>query len=190
MSNSTVYVLVSTCPYERVAQFGYDLREFAGICKPTWFSWHEAYDEGDPDLADEECDHEDDPNWVKFAVNFQEKADANAYRAWVKDGTLPLSRSRTHTPNVAVAEGLGNRVWTLQIEGDDPRDPDAITHYATEDGALEARREFLAEWLAESFEAADDPRDPTELSDDELLAVWADLEGERRLEIRSSHVNP
>lgn len=188
MSNLTVYVLVSTCPYERIAQFGYDLREFARICKPTRFSWNEASDEGDPDLADDEYDHEDDPNWVKFAVHFQEEDVADAYRAWVKNGTLPQLHSRTRAPDVAVAEGVGDRVWTLQIEGDDPRDPDAITHYATEEGALEARREFLAEWLAESFEAADDPRDPTELSDDELLAAWADLEGERRVEIRCSLV--
>ena len=76
----------------------------------------------------------------------------------------------------------------LQIGSDDPREPDAITHYATEKGALEARREFLVEWLAQSYEAIDDPRDAAELNDDELPAEWEAFESERCIEIRNTHI--
>ncbi|MCJ2090916.1 hypothetical protein MKK67_00100 [Methylobacterium sp. J-072] len=76
----------------------------------------------------------------------------------------------------------------MQIGSDDPREPDAITHYATQEGALDARREILVEWLTESFEAIDDPRDAAELDDDELLAEWKAFEGERCIEIRNPHI--
>lgn len=100
MIDTTVHVLVSTCPYERIAEFGYKLRRFAEMHPNTGFSWSEVDDEeypeareaDDPDLEEHEDDlasYRGDPNWVLFAVRFRDEADADAYRAWVEDGTLP-----------------------------------------------------------------------------------------------------
>jgi hypothetical protein len=192
MTNMTVHVLVPACPYERIAEFGFKLRSFAEMCPTARFTWHQV-DEDDQEAQEVEDDQEDyrgDPNWVIFAVNFRRQVHAAAYRAWLEEGTLLQSHRPTCTSDVAVADEADDRVWTLQIGSDDPRAPDAITHYATEKDVLEARREFLIEWLAESFEATGDPRDPAELNDGELLAEWKAEAGERYIEIRCSHVQP
>ena len=199
MTNTTIHVLVPTCSYDRIAEFGFKLRKFAEMCPTARFTWHQVDEddqeaqeaEGGRDFEEHEDDQEDergDPNWVLFAVNFRRQAHAAAYRAWLEEGTLLQPHRPTCTSDVSTADGAGDRVWTLQIGSDDPRAPDAITHYATEKGALEARREFLVEWLAESFEALDDPRNAAELNDDELLAEWEAIEGERCIEIRNPHI--
>lgn len=200
MTNTTVHVLVSTCPYERIAEFGYKLRRFGEMRPNTGFSWAQVDDEdypeareadNGPNLEEHEEDVENyrgDPNWVLFAVQFREKADADAYRAWVEEGSPPQSHRPTCISDVPATHGAGDRIWTLQIRSDDPREPDAITHYATEKGAREARRELLVEWLAECFEAINDRRNAAELNDDELLAEWEAFEGERCIEIRCPYV--
>lgn len=121
MPNTTVHVFVSTCPYERIAEFGYKLRRFAEMRPNTGLTWSEADDEGyneareaNDDLNLEE--HEDDlgnsrdPNWVLFAVRFRDEADADAYRARVAEGSPTQPHRPTCISDDPAVRGAGDRI--------------------------------------------------------------------------------
>ena len=82
----THIVHVKTCPYERIAEFGYGLALFAKAHPGVQFSWHEA-DYANPDFDDDvEIDNvtvfESDPDWSTFLISFEDKAGYDAYEAW------------------------------------------------------------------------------------------------------------
>lgn len=81
----THIVHIKTCPYRRIASFGFRLALFAKAHPGVEFSWDEA-DYADRDDEDAEIDDvtvfESDPDWSTFLISFEDKAGYDAYEAW------------------------------------------------------------------------------------------------------------